>query len=166
MLMREMSLDISGLGFILYSPPAVKGIPAGSDFLQEHFSAPADVAAHVMACQLTAFCTGTPGSFRLRFSTGPRDESAVAASDYALRLGLQVHNGIVCVRDLYDLMNWSPGCPDEQTLAIADGWYRLTVFTTRPQSGILGDGQVIDIHLEEMTEKPQLRWEGVPCLCN
>ena len=163
--MREMPLDIAGLGIVLYSPPAVKHIPAGADYLQEHLWQPADVARHVMACQLTTFCTGTPGSFRLRFWDGPRDERAVEAADFKVRLGLQVHEGIICVRDCYDLMQWATDCPEEQKLPIADGWYRLTVFTSCPPSGIFGDNQVIDIHLESVAEKPALRWEGVPLLC-
>ena len=164
--MRELTVDISGLGFILYSPPAVTHIAERSDYLEKHFRQPQDVARHVMDCQLTAFCTGTPGSFRLRFHDGPRDEQAVAAADFKLRLGLEVHHGVICVRDLYDLMQWSAECPPSQKLQTADGWYRLTVYTSRPPSGILGDDQVIDIHLETMHEKPKLRWEALPTLCD
>src|SRR5262249_43187987 len=121
--MREIALDISGLGFILYSPPAVSHIPEGSNYLEEDFWQPEDVARHVMACQLTTFCTGTPGSFRLKFLDGPRDERAVDAAEFKLRLGLQVQDGVICVRDLYDLMRWFAECPREQQLQILDGWY-------------------------------------------
>jgi hypothetical protein len=164
--MRELAVDISGLGFILYSPPAVIHIAEGSDYLEKHFCQPQDVARHVMDCQLTAVCTGTPGSFRLRFREGPRDEQGVDAAEFKLRLGLEVQEGIICVRDLYDLMHWTVECPTSQQLPIADGWYRLTVYSSRPASGILGDNQVIDIHLEAIQEKPKLRWEGVPTLCD
>jgi hypothetical protein len=164
--MREIAIEISGLGLIFYSPPAVSHIPAGSDYLQTHFSQPEDVARHVMDCQLITFCTGTPGSFRLRFRDGARDEDAVDAADFKLRLGLEVREGIICIRDLYDLLQWSAECPASQQLPVADGWYRLTVYTSRPPSGILGDGQVIDIHLEAMSARPALRWDGVPTLCD
>jgi hypothetical protein len=164
--MREIALDISGLGFILYSPPAVSHIPEGSNYLEEHFWQPEDVARHVMACQLTAFCTGTPGSFRLKFLDGPRDEGAVDAADFKLRLGLQVHEGVICVRDLYDLTRWFAECPTDQQIQIPDGWYRLTVYSSCPKSGILGDDQVIEIHLERTSGSPLLRWEGVPSLCD
>lgn len=146
--MREIALDISGLGVILYSPPAVAHIAEGMDYLQEHFWRPADMARHVMECQLTAFGTGSPGSFRLRFSAGPPDESAVEAAAFKLRLGLQVRGGTVCVRDLYDLMEWSAECPSGQQLSVVDGWYRVTVFSSLPSSGILGDRQVIEVVLE------------------
>jgi hypothetical protein len=165
-LMGEFAVDISGLGFILYSPPAVSHIPEGEDYLQKHFWEPEVVARHVMACQLTAFCTGTPGSFRLRFRDGPYDERPVAAADFKLRLGLEVRQGVICIRDLYDLMQWSAECPVSQQLPVADGWYRLTVYSSRPPSGILGDNQVIDIHLEATRRQPKLRYEGVPSLCD
>src|SRR5262245_12569688 len=102
----EVALDIAGLGLILYSPPAVAHIPEGTNYLRAHFWKPADVARHVTEGQLTAFCTGSPGAFRLRFADGPPDESAVRASEFKLRLGLQVHGGRVCVRDLYELLAW------------------------------------------------------------
>jgi hypothetical protein len=164
--MREVAVEIRGLGLLLYSPPAVAHIAEGADYLQSHFWEPADVARHVMECQLTAFGTGSPGSFRLRFADGPPDEQVVQAAEFKLRLGLQVRDGTVCVRDLYDLMEWSAECPATQQIPLADGWYQLTVFSSPPPSGILGDGQVIEVALERVGRKPALRWEGVPSLCN
>lgn len=162
--MREIALEIKGLGMILYSPTAVAHISDGADYLQSDFSEPADVARHVMECRLTGFCTGSPGSFRLRFLGRPPDNDVVEVSRFKLRLGLQVKGGVICVRDLYDLMEWSSACPDTQQLTVPDGWYRLTVFSSPPPSGILGDGQEIGIFLESVEHKPQLRWEGVPSL--
>jgi hypothetical protein len=66
--MHEMKVRICGLGFILYSPPAVAHIEEGADYLAAHFWEPEDVARHVMGCELTAFATGSPGDFVLRFS--------------------------------------------------------------------------------------------------
>ncbi len=164
--MREIALDLAGLGVILYSPPAVAHIAEGSDYLQEHFCGPVDVAHHVMECELTAFCTGSPGSFRIRFLECPPNDRDVQAADFKLRLGLRVRERTICVRDLYDLMEWSKKCPLEQRLSIADGWYRLTVFSSCPASGVLGDDQLININLESVATKPPLRWEGVPQLCD
>ena len=56
--MREIAVDISGLGFILYSPPAVGDIAEGSNYLERHFWQPQDVARHFMGCQLTAYARG------------------------------------------------------------------------------------------------------------
>jgi hypothetical protein len=164
--MREIAFDIRGLGLILYSPPAVLHITEGTDYLRAHFWEPADVARHVMECQLIAFGTGSPGTYRLRFVEGSPDGVAVDAAEFKLRLGLQVRGGAVCVRDLYDLMEWSAKCPVSQQFSLADGWYRLTVFSSPPPSGILGDGQLIEVAFESAEGKPALRWEGVPCLCS
>jgi hypothetical protein len=164
-LMREVALEIAGLGILLYSPPAVAHIPVGSNYLQEHFWHPADVARHVMSGELTAFATGSPGAFRLRVLGGPLDDERVGSTDFKLRLGLQVRDGTLCVRDLYDLQDWSPECPAKQQVAVLDGWYRLTVFSALPASGLLGDDQLIEVHLEPADGMPSLRWDGVPELC-
>jgi hypothetical protein len=163
--MQEIALDIAGLGIILYSPTAVVNILMGSNYLEEHFTKPSEVAQHVMDCHLTTFCTGTPGRFRIRFSEGFPDEVAVQAAAFKLRLGLLVQDKKICVRDLYDLYDWSPECPPRQQVSVADGWYRLTVVSSPPASGILGDGQIIDICLEPVGQKPLLNWFGVPNLC-
>jgi hypothetical protein len=163
--MGDVALDIRGLGIILYSPPAVAHILEREDYLRRHFWQPDDVARHVMECRLTAFATGSPGSFRLRFLNGPPDEAAVRAAAFKLRLGLLVEGGTVCVRDLYDLMEWSADCPPGQQLPTPDGWYRLTVCTSLPSTGVLGDGQAIDISMERVARKPALLWEGIPVLC-
>lgn len=149
---------------ILYSPPAVAHIPDGADYLRDHFWQPADVARHVNAGQLTALATGSPGSFRLRFTFGSPDESAVRAARFKLRLALQVREQTVCVRDLYDLLDWVSECPLAQQFPAADGWYRLTVFSSPPNSGILEDGQVIDVVMEPVDCPPAVHWDGVPTL--
>ena len=163
--MHEIVLETTGFGIILYSPTAVTHIPEGSNYLQEQFSQPEQVARHLTECELTALCTGSPGSFRIRFLDGPPNDSKVQVADFKLRLGLLVRDGTVCVRDLFDLMDWHLECPRKQCVPVADGWYRLTVFSSRPHSGILGDNQVININLEAVASKPRLRWDGVPQLC-
>jgi len=164
-LVREIVLEIMGPGVILYSPPAVAHIREGADYLREHFWKPEDVAQHVMACQLTAFATGSPGSFRLRFRDGPPDDRDVLAADFKLRLGFQVRAGTFCVRDLYDLAHWAAECPTEQQASVSDGWYRLTVLSSLPRSGLIGDNQVIEVNMEPTHVMPKLRWNGVPQLC-
>jgi hypothetical protein len=163
--MHEIALDIQGLGIILYSPSAVAHIPEGADYLQSRFWHPDDVAQHVMECRLTAFGTGSSGSFQLRFFNGPPNDELVQASRFKLRLGLKVDGGCICVRDLYDLMEWTTACPVDQQFEVPNGWYRLTVFSSPPPSGIIGDKQDVGIFLEVVDGKPQLRWEGVPSLC-
>jgi len=166
MLKWEMSIDIVGLGFILYSPTAASQISEGSDYVEMAFWKAKDIARHVMACQITTFCTGSPGSFVLRFVDGPMNEEAVRAAEFQLELGLEIRDSAICVRDLYDLMRWNPVCPMAQQLSIANGWYRLTVYSSTPASGILGDNQIIDIHLDKVPEMPSLHYQGTPLLCD
>ena len=163
--MQAINLEIVGLGVILYSPFAVTHIGERTDYLQEHFTKPEDIARHVMECELTSFCTGSPGMFRLRFLDGAPTAEEVQAAEFKLRLGLEVRGGKVCVRDLYDLMDWFPECPTPQQVRVSDGWYLLTVYSSRPPGGILGDRQVVSIFMESVDSKPALRWEGVPHLC-
>lgn len=160
-----MDLQIQGLGFILYSPPAVAHIPEGSNYLQEHFWNPQDVVQHVTGGQLTGFCTGSPGDYQLRFHQGVPEEETLYAADHQLRVALQVHGGVICIRDLYDLMDWTPKCPTAQQLELPDGWYRLTVYSSTPDSGIVGDNQQIDLVFERTAEQPVMRWNDVPLLC-
>jgi hypothetical protein len=75
-----------------------------------------------------------------------------------------VLDGRLCFRDLYDLMNWEPECPDAQTVSFVNGFYRVTAYTSPPPSGILGDGQAVWLHFERWHEKPKLAWSGVPDL--
>ena len=69
------------------------GIPMGSDFLRAEFSAPEDVARHVRLGDVTGFCTGSPGTFELKFRNGY--PSADIDRDYpvSIRLGIQVSGG-------------------------------------------------------------------------
>ena len=81
-----------------------------------------------------------------------------------LRLGIKVRDGTVCLRDLYDLMEWSATCPARQRVRVRDGFYRLTVLSDPPASGVLGDRQRIAIYFERTARKPAIRWQGVPDL--
>lgn len=161
----ELELDIAGLGMILYSPFAVAHIAEGADYLSSSFMEPGQVGAHVRACALTAFCTGSPGSYVLRFLTGQRDEEAVRRAEFAIRLGLEVRDDLFCVRDLYDLMEWTAACPASQRIRVPSGFYRLTLYTSMPASGWLGDEQEIYVHLEPVPGRPDIVWPGVPVLC-
>ena len=58
--------------------------------------------------------------------------------DFKLRLGIEVRDGGVFIRDLYDLMDWSLECSEQQCLRLANGWYLVTVYSSLPASGITG----------------------------
>jgi hypothetical protein len=159
-----IDLDIAGLGIIFYSPFAVAHIGEGQDYLSQHYTSPADVARHVEACGLTGFGTGSPGRFRLLVYDGDLEAAAFDAAERAIRLGVEVRDAQLCVRDLYDLMTWTSDCPADQRLAVPDGFYRVTAYTSAPPSGIIGDGQEIALHFEAVSQRPALRWDGIPDL--
>ncbi len=160
----ELTLEIEGLGVVFYSPSAARHIGSGEDYLSAHFEKPEDVAQHVNECQMSAFGTGTPGRFFLILYDGPIDSKAVEVAQAKGRLGIEVHDGRLCFRDLYDLMEWDPECVDAQMVSLPDGFYRITAYTSPPPSGILGDGQTVWLHFERWPEKPKLSWRGVPNL--
>ena len=160
-----MKLDIIGLGLILFSPKHAEMIEPGSDYLSSSYMSEDDVQAHIQKGTIVGFSTGTPGRFSLDFFTGYPSDEILKESDYKLRLGLHCVGGVVCVRDLYDLMDWDPECPKEQMIKLADGYYHVTLCSNIPSSGLLGDDQKIDVYLQLLDEFPDLAKHGIPTLC-
>jgi len=159
---HEIKIEIAGLGIIFYSPFAVAHIADGTNFLSSSFWKPDEVAKYVNQCRIPAFCTGSPGTYKLRIFDGPYPDSIIETSARTIRLGIEVRDLSICFRDLYDLMDWRSSCPQEQNVSLADGFYRVTVMTRLPASGILGDNQEIDMYFEKYLEMPKLNWPGVP----
>jgi hypothetical protein len=163
-LFATLGIEIAGLGFIVYSPFAVAHIAEGENYLRAHFWQPGAVATHVNACTLTAFCTGSPGHYHLTFVHGSASAEDESGASLKLRIGLEVRDGVFCVRDLYDLLDWSAECPAKQRIPLRDGFYRLTVLSDPPANSFLGDNQHIAIYFEETKEKPHIHHDGVPNL--
>jgi hypothetical protein len=159
-----IDLEIVGLGIILYSPFAVRHIPTGQDYLEPHFWKPDDVARHVNACQIAAFGTGSPGRYLLELYDGPLDEKGLASATASVRLGIEVRDDSLCFRDLYDLMRWNPECPAAQAIPVANGFYRITAYTSPSLDDLEGAGQPVWLHFEASSEKPLLSWAEVPDL--
>jgi len=160
-----VELDISGLGIIFYSPAHAAHIGEGEDYLTSSYATDEDVQRHVQSGTIVGFATGTSGQFILNFISGGPPDEAVMKADFKLRLGLHCTGGMVCVRDLYDLLDWEPECPEEQVIRLEDGFYRLTLCSDTPASGVLGDGQEIDVYLESWERLPDLARQGIPTLC-
>lgn len=160
-----MELEIAGLGIILYSPEHAQHLMAGEDYLASSYSSEEDVQRHIQAGTIVGFATGTPGRFHLSFLSGDPGEELLQNADFKLRLGLHCLGGMVCVRDLYDLMDWEPACPETQVIGLEDGYYRLTLCSDTPPSGVLGDDQNIDIYFERLDGLPDLAEHGIPTLC-
>jgi hypothetical protein len=161
---QEISLGTVSTGIVFYSPAAASDIQGGEDYLTNHYSTPEDVIPHLLKGTLVGFGTAEPGWFILRFHDGYPDEAEIKHCEFKLRLGLRCVGGLVCFRDLFDLHEWKQTCPPEQTLKLPDGYYHVTLCSDRPASGLLGDGQVIDIYLQPLPEFPRLKYTGIPFL--
>ena len=114
-----------------------------------------------MDCQISAFGTGGPGDYLLRIFDGVYPESEIEQSDAALRLGIKVTEGSLHFNDLYALMDWDPQY--SQQIPMADGYYRITAYLTWKDSES-EDPQMISMHFESWSEKPELKYAGVPSL--
>jgi hypothetical protein len=156
-----IELEISGLGIIFYSPFAVAHIKKDEEYIDAHFWEPPDVAAHVNACSISAFGTGSPGVYILRLYDGQLNARDLEAAKASARLGIEVRDNTLCFRDLYDFIRWDPECPAGQIVSMPDGFYRITVYTT-PILNDSRDGQVVWLHFEPSPQKPELAWTGVP----
>jgi hypothetical protein len=155
-------LPLQGLGLILYSPFAAAHIGNGEDYFQTHFLLPQDVAAHVNRGTISAFGTGSPGNYTIRLFA--EIDETLFSYECKLALCLEIRDRTLCIRDVYDLMEWDAACPTSQKVELDDGYYYLRVCTNVPASGILGDNQVIDIFLWRRSTLPKIAWNGVPNL--
>lgn len=160
-----MKVVIDGMGFVVYSPFAMKKISIGEDFLSEELWDPEKVKEHVESCKIVPFCTGSPGDYTINCYEGLPSADYLNKFEYVLHLGIIVRNNSVCIRDLFDFMKWDPNCPDEQKIDIASGYYVMTIGTSTPESGITGENQLIEIHFHKIEYFPATKSDGVPLLC-
>lgn len=164
-MIKSMKIAIDGMGFVVYSPFAVKKIVLDDDFLTKELWNPEDVKRHVESCQIVPFCTGSPGVYIVNFFEGLPNSNYLSKFQFVLHLGIIIRNETLCIRDLFDFISWDPNCPDEQKLQIASGYYIMTIGTSIPESGITGDYQTIEIHLHKIDFFPATKSNGVPLLC-
>lgn len=161
---EDISLMIDGMGIVFYSPGLVTAIPMESDFLGDEFTNPSDVSRHIKKGDITGFCTGSPGIFELKFRSGYPDKIIDREFPVSIRLGIQVIGGEIRIIDLFWLSEFNPECPNDQIIAVEDGFYHITLNTRKPKSGIWGDKQVIFVYLNKLPHMPDLAWTGVPYL--
>lgn len=164
-LIRSICIDASGPGLIFYSPFSVASIRDGEDYLEIGFSDPDEVEKQALAGSLVGVSTGTSGRFHLKLFNGYPTDSEVASTQFKLRLGVEVRDRTLCIRELFDLLSWQSQCPESQIVDLDDGFYHVTLMSSEPPSGILGEDQVIRIYLQQTPEMPKLKYNGVPTLC-
>jgi hypothetical protein len=159
---KKIELQVSGLGIVLYSPSSAGSIPKGFNFLSNGYKTVEQVQAHIQKGTIIGFGTGSPGIYVLEFHAGYPLEEYVQSCEFKLRLGLKCIEGQVCVRDLYDLLEWDPVCPEQQILSLEEGYYHLTICSNTPPSGVRGDFQRIDLFFQKLDEMPQLATNWIP----
>jgi hypothetical protein len=160
----RVTVEIAGLSILVYSPRAADHIGKGEHYLKAQYWEPGDVLRHLRDGGMVSFGVGAPGRYFLELRTGYPEEAALDRADYKLVLGLRVQGQRVCFRDLFDLAEWDPACPIEQTMEAPDGNYYLTVHSDAPESGILGEDQTIWIYFQPVEVLPALQHAGVPSL--
>src|SRR6266545_3959039 len=110
----EISLEIAGIGIIFHSPEFAEHIGEGEDYLTSNYTTDQQVQSHIQKGTIVGFGTGTSGTFLLRFHSGYPDQHYLEECDFKLRLGLHCFGGLVCFRDLYELMDWDSNCPQNR----------------------------------------------------
>lgn len=163
---KDIELEITGLGIILYSEQAVAHIREDEDYFSTNYQTAEQVLSHVYDGTIVGFGTRSPGKYILKIRYGYPEEEVLDLSDYVLRLGIHVMGGRVFTRDLYDLMEWTFECPEEQTIDLQDGYYHITLHSNLPDSKRRGDNQVIFVYFNKLDEMPALKYRGVPTLWN
>lgn len=163
---KEIKLDISGMGIIIFSEYAVEHIQEGEDYFNTSYQAGEQVLNHVYQGTIVGFCTSSPGTYILQVKEGYPEETVLTKADYRLRLGIHVKGGMVHFKDLYALMDWMKGYyPKENTIEIEDGYYHITLHGNKTLSGRLGDNQVIYVYFNKLDSMPKLKYSGIPTFC-
>jgi hypothetical protein len=162
---EQMTISVDGLGMIMYSPCFAAAIQEGEDYFTDHYTNAEDVQRHIQSGSIVGFGTGSPGTYRLIFRSGYPENHEISKTRFALRLGIKVEDGGLCIRDVLDLSEWSAACPADQALSISNGMYHMTLLSDVPESGMLGDGQVIRVFFKRLASFPALALTGIPTLC-
>lgn len=163
-LLATVELGTRKPGILLYSPFAAQNIREGENYFDAHYSEPQEVATHIRAGTLVAFQTEEPGTFILKFFRGDPTKAQLRAYEFQIALGIEVRDRTLCARDVDDLCDWKPECPESQKVVVEDGFYHLLLLSRTPPSGELGDDQEVLIFMERRAAMPPISWQGVPSL--
>jgi len=124
----------------------VAHIDEDEDYLTQKYMTAQQVADHVNRGTIVGFSTGSSGNYILKIRDGYPDEHILDRSDFVLSLAVEVRDRQLCIRDLYDLMEWAFELPVEQIVILDNGYYHITVFSNLPKSQIRGDHQEIYLY--------------------
>lgn len=160
----DIPLYIEGMGIVFYSFDAVKNIREEEDFLEQEYYDPDKVAKHIKKGDIVGFCTGSSGDYILKFREGRPTQKIDTSFPISIELAIVIKGGKLYIRDLFDLMDWTPKCDETQQIPLEDGIYDIILNTRIPKSGIYGDYQEIYVFINKSNIMPDIQWEGVPQL--
>ena len=160
----DIRISIDGLGIVLHSGGVAKSIPENFNYLKNEYWESEKVGEHVRKGDMVGFCTGSSGNYILKFREGNPDAKIELEYPIAIALGIHVDDGKIYIRDLYDLLEWHSKCDEKLQINVENGYYHIILQTQVPESGILGDNQIIYVYLTKTEKMPLLMWKGVPQL--
>lgn len=163
---KDIEISIDGVGIVFHSGGVASQIPEQYDYLHNEYWEATKVAEHIKKGDMVGFCTGSPGTYILQFRDGYPSADIEMEYPIGIRLGICVDNETIYVRDLYELLEWSSVCEESRKIRVKNGFYHITLQTKVPESGIVGDDQILYVYLNELDEMPKLMWKGVPQLLN
>ena len=113
---NKVHLDIDGMGIVFYSAETMKDVIPNTDFLSSEFTSPQQIANHIKKGDITAFCTGSSGSFDIHFFEGYPSVDILEKFPVSIRLALDVQGGSVQFCDLFWLSKWNTDFPQNQII--------------------------------------------------
>ncbi|MBU3075513.1 hypothetical protein [Clostridium estertheticum] len=162
---KDIEIEISGLGIIMYSDFAVQSILEGEDYFIESYQTPQQVAKHVNEGSIVGFCTSSEGNYILKVRSGYPIQKKIEDAEFKITLGIEVRDKRICIRDLYDLMRWNKKCNYNQIIELDNGFYNVILYGDIPETNVIGDNQIIYVYLNRTDAIPDLRYDGVPIFC-
>jgi len=153
-----VELHSPGLQIILYSPFAVRDLERGGQYAN-HFPDGRDLVDHMNECRVGAIGTRWPTHDYWLHLSSTMDQGVIARASDHVRLGIEVENGLLCVRAGDDLFDWPGPCPDEQLVTLDSGAYAITACML-PYDG---EGAVqIYLHFAPTPARPDLGYDMIP----
>ena len=161
----DLSLNISGIGIIIYSDYAVSQIAEGEDYFSKNYYTGEQVLKHIYSGTIVGFCTSSPGTYILEIRDGYPPKTDLDNLEFKLRLGICVKGNRIYFNDLFALMNWKTDYTKMPALELEDGYYHITLVGDVPNTGMLGDNQEIFVYFNKLDSMPELNYNGVPTFC-
>lgn len=77
---EDITLEIAGLGIIMYSPSWACHVAPGANYLAANYESAEQVQPHIQAGTIVGFGTGSSGTFVLALRSGYPPNARLAAS--------------------------------------------------------------------------------------